>query len=205
MSYIIGIAGPSGGGKTTVTKNLVDEIQDSNSVVVIQHDYYYKDQSHLDMKQREKNNYDHPNAFETSLLIEHLKDLKEGKDVIAPYYDFSKHTRDSKTIDIEAKDVIIVEGILTLENKELRDLFDLKIYVDTDTDECLMRRILRDTKDRGRTLESVLDQYRSTVKPMFLEFIEPSKKYANIIIPNGTYNQEAINIISNYMDKKINK
>ncbi len=208
MSFIIGIAGPSAGGKTTVTQEIVRRVHaHGNSIAVIGHDNYYKDQSHLSMEERTKTNYDHPHAFETDLLINDLKSLRNGNRITIPTYDFTTHTRSRKTETIENNDVIIVEGILTLENEQLRDMFDLRIFVETDADECLIRRIIRDTNERGRDLESVLTQYRETVKPMLLQFIEPSKRNAHIIVPNsdsdGGVNHQAIAIISNHLNNLI--
>lgn len=204
MSIIIGIAGPSAGGKTTVTNAIVSRVSASGkSICVIGHDNYYRNQSDLSMEERVKTNYDHPYAFETDLLVEHLETLRNGGKITMPTYDYANHTRSEKTETIRNNDVIIVEGILTLENKELRRLFDLKIYVETDADECLIRRIVRDTDERGRDLNSVLTQYRETVKPMLIQFIEPSKRHAHIIVPNGGDNRQAIEMISNHINNLI--
>ncbi len=204
MSFIIGIAGPSAGGKTTVTNEIAARvIEHGNNITIIGHDNYYRDQSSLSFEERTHTNYDHPNAFETELLIKHLKQLKAGNEITMPTYDYKEHTRSEKTITIKNNDVIIVEGILTLENNQLRSLFDLRIYVDTDADECLIRRIERDTSERGRDLQSILTQYRTTVKPMLIEFIEPSKRNAHIIVPANRNSKKAIDLISNHLNNII--
>ncbi|WOO88207.1 uridine kinase [Mollicutes bacterium LVI A0039] len=204
MSFVIGIAGPSAGGKTTVSSEIVKKVKEhGNNITIIGHDNYYRDQSHMSMEERVKTNYDHPHAFETDLLIEHLETLRNGGTVTMPTYDYTNHTRSEKTETIKNNDVIIVEGILTLENKDLRRLFDLRIYVDTDADECLIRRITRDTQERGRDLDSVLTQYRDTVKPMLIQFIEPSKRHANIIVPANKDIRKAIDLISNHLNNII--
>ncbi|TDM23622.1 uridine kinase [Macrococcoides canis] len=192
---IIGIAGGSGSGKTSVTSKILKNLE-GYSVALIEQDYYYKNQDHLTFEERLKTNYDHPFAFDNELLIQNLKDLRNGKTVEVPTYDYSNHTRSKKTITFEPKDVIIVEGIFALENTELRDLMDVKIYVDTDADLRILRRIVRDIKERGRTMESVIDQYLTVVRPMHNQFIEPTKKYADIIIPEGGSNSVAIDIMT---------
>ncbi|WP_437791573.1 uridine kinase [Macrococcoides caseolyticum] len=192
---IIGIAGGSGSGKTSVTSKILKNLE-GYSVALIEQDYYYKDQDHLTFEERLKTNYDHPFAFDNELLIQNLKDLRNGKTVEVPTYDYSNHTRSEKTITFEPKDVIIVEGIFALENSDLRDLMDVKIYVDTDADLRILRRIVRDIEERGRTMESVIDQYLTVVRPMHNQFIEPTKKYADIIIPEGGSNSVAIDIMT---------
>ncbi|TDM18450.1 uridine kinase [Macrococcoides canis] len=192
---IIGIAGGSGSGKTSVTSKILKNLE-GYSVALIEQDYYYKNQDYLTFEERLKTNYDHPFAFDNELLIQNLKDLRNGETVEVPTYDYSKHTRSKKTITFEPKDVIIVEGIFALENSELRDLMDVKIYVDTDADLRILRRIVRDIKERGRTMESVIDQYLTVVRPMHNQFIEPTKKYADIIIPEGGSNSVAIDIMT---------
>ncbi|WP_354680517.1 uridine kinase [Macrococcoides caseolyticum] len=192
---IIGIAGGSGSGKTSVTSKILKNLE-GYSVALIEQDYYYKNQDHLTFEERLKTNYDHPFAFDNELLIQNLKDLRNGKTVEVPTYDYSNHTRSEKTITFEPKDVIIVEGIFALENSDLRDLMDVKIYVDTDADLRILRRILRDIEERGRTMESVIDQYLTVVRPMHNQFIEPTKKYADIIIPEGGSNSVAIDIMT---------
>jgi len=190
---IIGIAGGSGSGKTTLTRNIFEQFKDD--VCVICHDSYYKDQSHLTMDQRVLTNYDHPDSIETDMMIKHLNQLKKGESVLTPVYSFVEHTRTNETVKVDPKKVIIIDGILIFENKELRDLMDMKIYVDTDSDIRLIRRLLRDVNERGRSVESVTEQYINTVKPMHDQFVEPSKKYADIIIPEGGQNKVALSMI----------
>lgn len=192
---IIGIAGGSGSGKTSVTSEIMKNL-DGYSVALIEQDYYYKDQSHMSFEDRLKTNYDHPFAFDNERFKHDLKNLKEGQAIEVPTYDYSNHTRSDKTIRFEPKDVVILEGIFALENESLRDLMDVKIYVDTDADLRILRRLARDIKDRGRTMESVIDQYLSVVRPMHIQFIEPTKKYADIIIPEGGSNKVAIDIMT---------
>lgn len=191
---IIGIAGGTGSGKTTVSSRIADVVG-SERIVVIPQDMYYRDQSHLPMEERAKINYDHPSAFDTPLLVEHLKTLKSGRPIDRPTYDFVTHTRSNRTVRVEPRDVIIVEGILVLHYPELRELMDIKIYVDTPDDIRFIRRLQRDTRERGRTIESVIEQYLSTVRPMHMEFVEPSKQFADVIIPEGGYNQIAIEMV----------
>ena len=192
---IIGIAGGSGSGKTSVTNEILHNLE-GHSVALIAQDYYYKDQSHLTFEERLQTNYDHPFAFDNDLLIQNLIDLRNGIPVEVPTYDYVNHTRSPETIAFQPKDVIIVEGIFALENKTLRDLMDVKIYVDTDADLRILRRLMRDTKERGRSMESVIDQYKSVVRPMHNQFIEPTKRYADIIIPEGGSNKVAIDIMT---------
>lgn len=192
---IIGIAGGSGSGKTSVTNEILHNLE-GHSVALIAQDYYYKDQSHLTFEERLQTNYDHPFAFDNDLLIQNLIDLRNGIPVEVPTYDYVNHTRSPETIAFQPKDVIIVEGIFALENKTLRDLMDVKIYVDTDADLHILRRLMRDTKERGRSMESVIDQYMSVVRPMHNQFIEPTKRYADIIIPEGGSNKVAIDIMT---------
>ncbi|WP_019415526.1 uridine kinase [Paenisporosarcina sp. TG20] len=191
---VIGIAGGSGSGKTSVTKAIYD-VYKEKSVVVIEQDFYYKDQSHLEFEERLATNYDHPLAFDNDLLIEHLHQLLKRNSIEKPVYDYSLHTRSSEMILIEPKDVIILEGILVLEDENLRNLMDIKLFVDTDSDLRIIRRILRDINDRGRSIESVVEQYLSVVRPMHNQFIEPTKRYADVIIPEGGQNQVAIDLM----------
>lgn len=191
---LIGITGGTGSGKSTVSKEILKKIKDTD-ICIIQQDSYYKDQSHLSFDERVNTNYDHPFAFDNDLLIEHLKKLLDNKSIEKPIYDFNTHTRKKETIKVNPKKIIILEGILILSEKEIRDLLDIKVFVDTDADVRVIRRIMRDIKNRGRTLDSVVNQYMSTVRPAHLQFVEPSKKYADIIIPEGGYNKVAVDII----------
>ncbi|WP_058485092.1 uridine kinase [Defluviitalea phaphyphila] len=190
---VIGVAGGTGSGKTTLVNCLKQEFD--NEVATISHDYYYKSNDDLSLEERKKLNYDHPNAFDTELMISHIKKLKKGESIKRPVYSFIKHTRLDETEEVKPAKVIIVEGILIFENKDLLELMDIKIFVDTDADVRLIRRILRDVKDRGRDLDSVINQYLTTVKPMHEEFVEPSKKNADIIIPEGGFNNVAISMV----------
>ncbi|MCT4565368.1 MAG: uridine kinase [Maledivibacter sp.] len=191
---LIGITGGTGSGKTTVAKEIYESLPEKN-ICIIEQDSYYRDQKHLSFEERTKTNYDHPLAFDTELLLEQLKGLLDGKSINKPIYDFSNHIRKAETIKVDPRDIIMLEGIMILEDKRLRDLMDIKIFVDTDADVRVIRRIVRDISDRGRTLESVITQYLETVKPAHQQFIEPTKKYANIIIPEGGYNKVAIDIV----------
>ncbi|MGK7377840.1 uridine kinase [Planococcus sp. 1R117A] len=191
---VIGIAGGSGSGKTSVTHSIYEVFKD-HSVVVIEQDYYYRDQSHLAFEERLKTNYDHPLAFDTDLLIEHINKLLQRQPIEKPVYNYALHTRSDETVLIEPKDVIILEGILVLEDQRLRDLMDIKLFVDTDADLRIIRRLLRDINERGRTIDSVIDQYLSVVRPMHNQFIEPTKRYADVIIPEGGQNEVAIDLM----------
>ena len=190
---VIGIAGGTGSGKTTLMKRLVERFGDD--VSVISHDNYYRRLDNLTMEERCLVNYDEPAALETELMVAHLEQLRRGEAIECPVYDFSQHNRSDSTIRIEPKKVIIVEGILIFENRHLRELMDIRIFVDTDADVRLCRRIKRDVTKRGRTLESVLEQYQRTVKPMHEKYVEPSKKYANIVVPEGGKNLVALDMI----------
>lgn len=191
---LIGIAGGTGSGKSTVAKAIFKSLPEQN-IAIIQQDAYYKDQSDVPFEDRIKTNYDHPFAFDTPLLAKHLSELLQGKIIQKPVYNFSKHNRADETVEVQPRDIIILEGILILEDKSLRDLMDIKIFVDTDADVRIIRRITRDINDRGRTLESVINQYLSTVKPAHEQFIEPTKKFADIIIPEGGFNRVAIDVM----------
>ncbi|WP_294373988.1 uridine kinase [uncultured Clostridium sp.] len=200
---IIGIAGGSGSGKTTLAQKIKEVFGDKISILC--HDYYYKSNEGIPMEERKKLNYDHPDSFDTNLLIEHLKRLKQGEAINHPVYSFVEHTRLNETVEVIPTKVIIVEGILIFENKELCDLMDIKVFVDTDGDIRIIRRLLRDVKERGRGLDSVVNQYLSTVKPMHEEFVEPSKRRADIIIPEGGANDVALNMLLEQIRKFINE
>ncbi len=191
---IIGVTRGSGSGKTSVSRAIFDQLH-GHSLMMLQEDSYYKSQDDIPFEERTKVNYDHPNAFDTDLLIEQLEDLLSWKTIEIPVYDYAAHTRSKEVLVQEPREVIIVEGILTLNDARLRDLMDIKIFVDTDDDIRIIRRIQRDIEERGRTLQSVIDQYLETVKPMYHQFIEPSKRYADIIVPEGGENQVAIDLL----------
>ncbi|MBP3905737.1 MAG: uridine kinase [Peptostreptococcaceae bacterium] len=194
-TLIIGITGGTGSGKSTVCKAIKDSIPAEN-IAILEQDAYYKDQTHLSFEDRLKTNYDHPLAFDNKLLINHIDMLCEGKSIEKPIYDYELHTRkQDETVTVEPKDIIIVEGIMILEDEELRNKLDIKIYVDTEDDLRILRRIQRDIKERGRTVDSVIEQYLQTVKPAHDQFIEPYKKYSDIIIPEGGQNEVAIDIV----------
>ena len=190
----IGITGGTGSGKSTIAKEIFDAL-DRKNIVMIEQDSYYKDQSHLSFDERVKTNYDHPLAFDNDLLLSHLKDLLAGNPIEKPIYDFEQHNRKKETLVVEPEDIIIVEGILILDDERIRNFLDIKIFVDTDSDVRIIRRILRDIKERGRTLESVVEQYYSSVRPAHMQFIEPSKRYADLIIPEGGFNKVAIDLM----------
>jgi uridine kinase len=191
---VIGVAGGSGSGKTSVTKAIYESFK-GHSITMLQQDYYYKDQSDLPFEERLKTNYDHPLAFDNDLLIEHIEKLLRYESIEKPVYDYSLHTRSKEIIEVEPKDVIILEGILVLEDERLRNLMDMKLFVDTDADIRILRRMSRDIKERGRTLDSVIEQYTNVVRPMHNQFIEPTKRYANVIIPEGGQNHVAIDLM----------
>lgn len=192
---VIGIAGGSGSGKTTVANAILRQVG-SHRIAFLQHDAYYKDLSHLPYTQRIQVNFDHPNSLDTELLIQHILDLKAWKPVQLPVYDFTKHSRTDQTILIEPQRVILVEGILIFVEQAVRELMDVKIYVDTDADLRFIRRLERDLAERGRTTERVIEQYLNTVRPMHLEFVEPSKRYADVIIPEGGMNTVALDMVT---------
>lgn len=191
---VIGIAGGSGSGKTTVAQEILQRVGPSR-IAFLQHDSYYKDLSGLPPIQRAEVNFDHPNSLETELLIQHIADLRDGKAVEVPIYDFSTHSRTDRTFTVQPRGVILVEGILIFTEASLRDMFDVKIFVDTDSDIRFIRRLERDLAERGRTTESVIKQYQSTVRPMHMEFVEPSKRYADVIIPEGGFNTAALDMV----------
>ncbi len=199
---IIGIAGGTGCGKTTVVKQILNELPEGE-VGVISQDSYYKDTSHLSYEERIKINFDHPRSIDFELLELHLKALKKGDSIDQPVYSFVKHNRTGDTIKTHPRKVMIVEGILILTNQELRDMFDIKIYVHADSDERLIRRLKRDICERGRTLDEILTRYQNTLKPMHHQFIEPMKEYADIIIPNNKYNTVAVDIVKTIINQRL--
>lgn len=199
---IIGIAGGTGSGKTTVVNQILNQIT-AEEICVISQDSYYKKTDDLTYKQRTKINFDHPNAIDFELLVTHLKDLKNNKVIEQPVYSFVSHNRTEDTLKTHPRKVIIVEGILIFNNLELRELFDIKIFVHADADERLIRRLRRDIKERGRDLDEVLDRYQNTLKPMHQQFIEPTKNFADIIIPNDKYNTVAIDIVRTVINQKL--
>lgn len=199
---IIGIAGGTGSGKTTVVKKIVAALP-PHYVVVVPLDSYYNDTSHMTEEERHAINFDHPDAFDWKLLVKHVNDLRDGKAVEQPTYSYLKCNRLKETIHVEPRPVIIIEGIMTLLNKKLRDMMNLKIFVDTDTDERLIRNIQRDIIERGRTVEMVINRYLEVLKPMHEQFIEPTKKYADIIIPQGGENLNGINIVRKYIESLV--
>lgn len=191
---VIGVTGGSGSGKTSVSREIFNRFS-GHSILMLEHDAYYKDQSHLAFEERLKTNYDHPLAFDTELLLEQMNQLLNYEAIERPVYDYVHHTRSKETVVQEPKEVIIIEGFLILEDKRLRDLMDIKVYVDTEDDIRIIRRIKRDMQERGRTLDSIINQYLSVVKPMHEQFVEPTKKYADIIVPEGVENQVAIDLL----------
>ncbi|MDA3953077.1 MAG: uridine kinase [Bacteroidales bacterium] len=202
MSFIIGIAGGTGSGKTTVVKKIIEQLP-KDEVAIITQDSYYKDSSHLPLEDRQEINFDHPGSLEFKLLAEHIKLLKAGKDIKQPIYSYVTCTRSEETILVKPKKVVIIEGILILQNAQLRGLMDVKVFVDADSDDRLMRVIQRDLVERGRSVNKVLKRYEKTVKPMHLQFIEPTKRYADVIIPQGGNNKVGIDILTSIIEKKL--
>lgn len=199
---IIGITGGTGSGKTTVVKQILNELSE-DEICIISQDSYYRDTSHLSYEERTKINFDHPKSIDFELLTQHVQELKDGKTINQPVYSFVEHNRTKETIATTPKKVVIVEGILIFNSPALRDLFDIKIYVHADSDERLIRRVKRDIAERGRDLEEVLNRYQSTLKPMHQQFIESTKEYADIIIPNNKYNTVGINIVKTIINEKL--
>jgi uridine kinase len=191
---VIGVSGGTGSGKTTVVQAILERVG-AERIAYIQHDSYYRDQSHLPPEERARVNFDHPDSLETELLVKHVRQLLAGQAVEVPVYDFTTHTRTKRTQRVEPRRVILVEGILIFAEPTLRDLMDVKIYVDTDADIRFIRRLQRDIAERGRTMESVIEQYLTTVRPMHMEFVEPSKRYADVIIPEGGFNVVALDMV----------
>lgn len=201
--YVIGVAGGTGSGKTTLANNLLDAFTDE--ALILSHDYYYLPHDDMTLEERQKLNYDHPNAFETDLMIRDVQKLRSFEPIDRPQYSFVEHTRLTETVHVEPKPLVILEGILLFENQALLDLMDIKVYVDTDADIRLIRRLLRDVKERGRSLDSVINQYMNTVKPMHEQFVEPSQKNADIIIPEGGQNQVALQMLIDRLDAMLHR
>ncbi|GCD12213.1 uridine kinase [Clostridium tagluense] len=200
----IGITGGTGSGKSTIAREIYKQFDDT-CIAMLEQDSYYKDQSDLSFEERIKTNYDHPDAFDTSLLVQHLTLLLEGQAIEKPIYNFEIHNRMEETVSVQPKEIIIVEGILVLQEKVLRDMLDIKIYVDTDADVRFIRRLVRDINERGRTTDSVINQYLNVVKPMHEQFTEPTKRHADIIIPEGGHNKVAIDIITSNIRQSLQK
>ncbi len=204
QSHIIAISGASGSGKSLFTATLQQELKESGAdVLVLCEDHYYRDQSHMALEEREKTNYDHPDAFEHSLLARHLQDLKKGQQIDYPSYCYKTHTRVTETQKLSGKPVIIVEGIMLLASEQLLPLFDLTVFMDTELDICLLRRIQRDIISRGRTIESVAEQYKKTVKPMYHQFIQPCRHKANIVVTKGGKNRPALDVIKAHIHQAL--
>lgn len=203
LNKLIGIAGGTGSGKTLIAEMVIKDLA-GHGVTIIQQDSYYKDLSHLSFEERSRQNFDHPDAVDISLLISQMQDLLHGRAIDQPIYDFSKHLRSKKTKRINPQSIVILEGILIFYYPELREMMDIKIFVDTDPDIRFIRRLGRDLESRGRSMQSVIDQYISTVRPMHLEFVEPSKRYADIIIPEGGYNEVAVDLLKTKIRSLLN-
>ncbi|GAX89794.1 uridine kinase [Effusibacillus lacus] len=197
---VIGIAGGSGSGKTTVAQAIVSKLGDEN-VALISQDSYYKNFTHLPFEERKDINYDHPDSVDNQLLLNHLDQLRRGQAIEVPIYDFSQHARTCKTTHVPVKPVVVIEGILILSDRALREQMDIKVFVDTDPDVRILRRVMRDINERGRSLESVYDQYLTTVKPMHEAFVEPSKRYSDLIIPEGGHNEIAIDLLTSLLER----
>lgn len=197
QAFVIGVAGGSASGKTTIVRKIEDYF--GEDIVILSHDSYYKAHNELPYEERSKLNYDHPDSFETDRMARDVRALLNGQSIDVPVYDYTIHNRSDKTVHVNPKRIIIIEGILILQNKELRELMDAKIYVDTDADERLMRRIRRDIAERARSVESILTQYEQTVKPMHEKYVDPSKRYADVIIPRGGENTTGISMLQEYM------
>jgi uridine kinase len=193
--FLIGIAGGTGSGKTTVARRIYQSLH-LNSAVFLDYDSYYKELGHLSIEERQRINFDHPDSLDTALLIHHLEELIAGRAIEKPVYDFTRHTRAADSIPVQPRDVILVDGILLFADAQLREMFDLKIFVDTEADVRFIRRLRRDLEERGRSLESVIDQYLKTVRPMHFEFVEPTKRYADVILPRGGQNTAGIEVIA---------
>ena len=203
-SVVLGIAGGTGSGKTTVAREIVRKIG-ADRIAYLEHDAYYRDLGHLSREDRRRVNFDHPDAFETELLVEHIKTLLSGQHIEQPIYSYADSVRTGEVRRVEPKPLVVVEGILVLENYALQSLMDIKIFVDTDDDIRVLRRVRRDTEERGRTLESILSQYEATVRPMHLAFVHPSRRHADVIIPNGGRNKVAISMVSDGLRRRLER
>ena len=201
---VLGIAGGTGSGKTTVARAIVEQIG-TEKIAYLEHDSYYRDLEHMSLEDRRRVNFDHPDAFETSLLVDHVKMLMDGQAVEQPVYSYEHSVRTGETIRVEPKPLIVIEGILVLENHALQSLMDIKIFVDTDDDIRLLRRVRRDTEERGRSLEGILGQYEATVRPMHLAFVSPSRRHADVIIPNGGRNHVAISMVADGLRRRLDR
>ena len=201
---VLGIAGGTGSGKTTVARAIVEQIG-AEKIAYLEHDSYYRDLEHMSLEDRRRVNFDHPDAFETSLLVDHVKTLMNGQAVEQPVYSYERSVRTGETIRVEPKPLIVIEGILVLENHALQSLMDIKIFVDTDDDIRLLRRVRRDTEERGRSLEGILGQYEATVRPMHLAFVSPSRRHADVIIPNGGRNRVAISMVADGLRRRLDR
>lgn len=200
--FIIGIAGGTGSGKTTVVRKLTERMPKAEFVIIPQ-DSYYNDSSHIPAEERQNINFDHPNAFDWALLTQQISELREGKSIEQPVYDYITSSRLKETVHVEPKEVVVVEGIMALSNPELREQMDLKIFVDADADDRLIRVVKRDIVERGRTVEAVMDRYQKVLKPMHQQFIEPCKRYADVIIPQGGHNNAAINMLAKFVKQQL--
>ena len=201
---VLGIAGGTGSGKTTVARAIVEQIG-ADQIAYLEHDSYYRDLEHMSSEDRRRVNFDHPDAFETSLLVDHVRTLMSGQSVEQPVYSYESSVRTGETITVAPKSLIVIEGILVLENHALQSLMDIKIFVDTDDDIRLLRRVRRDTEERGRSLEGILGQYESTVRPMHLAFVSPSRRHADVIIPNGGRNHVAISMVADGLRRRLER
>jgi uridine kinase len=204
VTVLVGVAGGTGSGKTTVSHAVLDRLG-PEGVTHLQHDSYYRDHSHLPREEREEINYDHPDALETELLVEHLRMLTAGHEVEVPVYDFTRHVRTDRTLAVDPNPVVLVEGILVLAEPPLRKLFDVKVYVDTAADIRFIRRLRRDMEERGRSLDSVVEQYRESVRPMHREFVEPSKRHADVIVPEGGFNAAAMDLLADHIARRVER
>jgi len=204
VTVMVGVAGGTGSGKTTVSRAVLERIG-AERVTHLQHDSYYRDHSHLPMEERKEINYDHPDALETELLVNHLRTLAAGRPVEVPVYDFTRHARTDRILSVDPNPVVLLEGILVLAEPALRKLLDVKVYVDTAADIRFIRRLRRDMEERGRSLDSVVEQYRQSVRPMHREFVEPSKRHADVIVPEGGFNDAAMDLLADHIARRVER